>query len=98
MKNSDWRFLPREGRRGAATETINALRSVFRVNWLTPYQARIEDAIDLYPTNLRYFIVATKERGYFPLKGLEAWVIDKIERAGPREEKGRNRHNPFVSV
>ena len=98
VKTSDWRYLPRADRRDSATKSINALRSVFRVNWLTPYQARIEDAIDLYPTNLRYFIVQTKERGSFPLKGLEVWLIDKIERASRSAATQKRENRPYSDI
>lgn len=82
--------MPRESRRDAATKTINQLRAIFQINWLTPYQVRIEDAIDLYPTNLRYFVVATKDRGYFPSTGLETWIIDKISSARRGPNMGEN--------
>ena len=46
------------------TEAILRLRDEgFRVEQLTPYQFRIHDVLDLYPTRQRYHDIVRNERG-----------------------------------
>ena len=41
-----WTLLPRKTRLATATDIINQATTVMRVEWLTPFQARVEGAID----------------------------------------------------
>lgn len=65
MSRSDhqWRNLRR---RNAMTDEIKALgRKGFKLEWITPYQCRINGVLDLFPTNWRYHNIKTGKRGGF---------------------------------
>lgn len=50
--------------RGREREKIMGLKEFgIPVRWITPYQARIFDVLDLYPTHQRYHNIKTGERG-----------------------------------
>lgn len=53
-------------RRNAMTTEIKALaRKGFKLKWLTPYQCRINESLDLFPTNYLFHNLKTGERGSF---------------------------------
>lgn len=57
---------PRAERRDAETRAILALRDDgYRVEELTPYQFRINRALDLYPTGRRWHNLKTGRRGSY---------------------------------
>ena len=59
----------REQYREAGTREIMALASKgFKVIMLTPFQYRINNAVDMYPTQARYHVLKTGERGRYPTK------------------------------
>jgi hypothetical protein len=51
-------------RRDAGIPAINALTERgHTVTWLSPYQARIDGVVDLFPTHRKYHVLKTGQRG-----------------------------------
>ncbi len=46
---------------------------------LNPYQFRINDQIDLYPTNSKYHVLKTNKRGYYTEKNLSQIIKDNVK-------------------
>ena len=51
--------------RNKVKEEINSLRVSHEMEWLTPYQCRVEGILDLYPTNRKFHNLITGHRGIF---------------------------------
>lgn len=51
--------------RNKVKDEINTFRGVYEMEWLTPYQCRIEGILDLYPTHRKFHNLITNERGGF---------------------------------
>lgn len=69
----------RQGRRDRNTPAIEALQSHgFAVRKLTDCQYRVNDVLDLFPTNRRYHYIPTNKRGSYrdPLFIVKAYVTE----------------------
>jgi hypothetical protein len=67
----------RADRRDEITDRIRALaRDGYEVRMISTYQFRINNWIDLYPTNCRYHNLRTNDRGWFSA-GTMRDVVDK---------------------
>lgn len=51
--------------RNKVKDEINGNRTVHEMEWLTPYQCRIEGILDIYPTGRKFHNLITGERGMF---------------------------------
>lgn len=48
------------------SDEINALKKKgYKIEWITPYQCRVNGVLDLFPTNWRYHNIKTSKRGIF---------------------------------
>ena len=51
-------------KRNALKPYIERLKDLgFTVNWITKYQVRINDRLDIFPTSRKYHDIATQKRG-----------------------------------
>ncbi len=55
----------------------------YLVKWLTPYHARVECVVDLYPVRRRFHNIADNERGEFPEEygALKAFIDAQVVKA-----------------
>lgn len=61
--NHQWRNLRR---RSEMQKKIDELEGKgFTLEWITPYQCRVNHVLDLYPTNRKFHNLMTGERGMF---------------------------------
>lgn len=52
--------------RNKVSDQINsATEKGFKIEWLTPFQCRVNYMLDIYPTNRKYHNLLTGERGMF---------------------------------
>lgn len=52
--------------RNKTSDKINALMEKgYSVVWITPYQCRVNEMVDLYPTNSKFHNLVTGGRGLF---------------------------------
>lgn len=68
------------------TEDILALENFeeFEVVKLTDYQYRVNGFMDLYPTNLRFFNILTKENGSYEWDKVVEFMFEQMEKMNVR--------------
>jgi len=67
--------LAKQYNREEFDRVLDRLKHVYDIMPLTPYQWRFNNAIDIYPSNCKYFDIATKVRGdYHSNKRLEEFL------------------------
>lgn len=71
-----------EIRRESGTLEINEMCAEIGLNvrWLTPYQARIENSFDVFPTNRKWHFINTGERGQYNSPEQLFSVMERISR------------------
>lgn len=68
-------------RRNAVKPEINALRiRGFNLRWITPWQCRVNESLDLFLTNWRFHNIKTNDRGSFTKDNILALVRGELRR------------------
>lgn len=71
--------MEKEIRRKIEVDKLTCLKKDYRIKKLTDYQYRVNDVIDIFPTNQKFHNIVTNKRGqYFDLKRALEFEISEI--------------------